>query len=87
MLKLTLVGFSHKRMRDPACPRKMIVETRPSLSICGMDIKLVKSHKFLGVIFNQELHWNAQAEWIIAKATKWTLASHCLARPAAGISP
>ena len=86
MSKLTLVGFSHRRMHDPACPGKMIAETRPSLSICGMDIKPVKSHKFLGVVFDQELHWNVQAKRTIAKATKWTLASHRLARLAVGIS-
>ena len=27
MSKLTLVGFSHRCLRDPACPRKMIAET------------------------------------------------------------
>ena len=79
MLKLTLVGFSRRRMRDPARPRKMIAETRPSLSICGTDIKPVESHKFLGVVFDQELHWNVQVKRTITKATKWTLVSHCQA--------
>ena len=65
----------------------MIAETRPSLAICGTDIKPVESHKFLGVVFDQELHWNAQAKQTITKATKWTLASRRLARPAVGISP
>ena len=27
MSKLTLVGFSHRCLHDPACPRKMIAET------------------------------------------------------------
>ena len=52
-----------------------------------MDIKLAESHKFLGVIFDQELQWNTQAERVIAKATKWTLASRRLTRPATSISP
>ena len=52
-----------------------------------MDIKLVESHRFLGVVFDQELCWNVQVKWTIAKAMKWTLVSHCLARPAVSISP
>ena len=39
------------------------------------------------IIFNQELRWKMQADWVVAKATKWVLASRHLARPAAGISP
>ena len=69
-MKLTLVGFSRRHMRDPARPGKMIAETQPSLSICGTDIKPVESHEFLGVVFNQELCWNAQVKWTITKATK-----------------
>ena len=87
MSKLTLVGFSCRCMHDPAFPGKMIVETRPSLSICGTDIKLVELHRFLGVVFDQELCWNVQVKWTITKAMKWTLVSHCLARPAVSISP
>ena len=87
MSKLTLVGFSRQRVQDPAHPRKLKVEPWPTLSLCGMDIKPAESHKFLGVIFDQELRWNAQAERVVAKATKWTLASWRLARPATGISP
>ena len=39
------------------------------------------------IIFDQELRWKMQADWVIAKATKWVLASCHLARPAAGITP
>ena len=55
MSKLTLVGFSHQRVQDPACPGKLKAEPQRILSLCGMNIKLAESHKFLGVIFNQEL--------------------------------
>ena len=64
-----------------------MAEPRPNLSLCGTDIKLAESHKFLGVVFDQELWWNTQAEQVVSKATKLTLASWHLARPAASISP
>ena len=63
-----------------------MAEPQPNLSLCGTSIKPAESHKFLGVVFDQELQWNAQAERVVAKATKWTLASRRLARPAIGIS-
>ena len=55
MSKLTLVGFSRRCVQDPTCPRKMTAEHRPNLSLCGTSIKPAESHKFLGVVFDQEL--------------------------------
>ena len=60
---------------------------RPELTVCGMTIRPSASHKFLGVIFDQELRWREQAERVIAKATKWSLCACRLAKPATGISP
>src|SRR6266481_7224703 len=73
MSKLTLVGFSCQCVSDPQRPSKTMPEVRPALTIGGMTIKAAVAHKFLGVIFDQELHWKEQAEHVIAKATKWTL--------------
>src|SRR6266481_4947334 len=87
MSKLMLVGFSHQRAPDPQRPGKTTPEVWPTLTIGGTTIKAVTAHKFLGVIFDQELRWKEQAEHVIAKATKWTLCARCLARPAMGISP
>ena len=87
MSKLTLIGFSCRRMQDPVHPRKVIAEPWPSFSLNGTIIKPAKAHKFVGTIFDQELRWKMQADRVIAKATKWVLASCCLARPAAGIFP
>ena len=55
MSKLTLVGFSRRRVQDPACPGKMIAELRPSLSLGDTVIQSPVSHKFIGVVFDQEL--------------------------------
>ena len=87
MSKLTLVGFSHRHVPDPQCPRKTMPEVQPALTTGRMTIKAAVVHKFWGVIFDQELHWKEQAEWVISKATKWTLCARGLARLAMGISP
>ena len=87
MLKLTLVGFSHRHTQDQACPGKTVAEPRPNFMLDGTTIKPTESHKFVGVAFDQKLCWRVQAERVVAKATKWTLATRQLARPAAGKSP
>ena len=87
MSKLTLVGFSHWCVQDPAHPGRTIVDPWPHLLLGNMTIKPAESNKFIGVAFDQELHWKVPAKRVIAKATKWTLATHQLARPTTGISP
>ena len=52
-----------------------------------MTITTVSSHKFLGVMLDQELWWGPQANYAVAKATKWTLAYQRLACPSTGIQP
>src|SRR6266481_7089330 len=87
MSKLTLVGFSRRCVPDPAWPGKMMLEAHPAFTTCGTTIEAVPLHKFLGVIFDQELQWSEQAERVTAKATKWSLCTRQLARPATGVSP
>ena len=48
---------------------------------------MVSSHKFPGVMLDQELRWGPQANYAVAKATKWTLAYQRLACPSMGIQP
>src|SRR6266481_7713720 len=83
--KLKLVGFSRRQVRDPGNPGKTIPEPRPSLDLQGTCIKPSNSHKYLGVIFDQELRWKEQTDNVVAKATSWTLCFQRLARPAMGI--
>ncbi len=87
MTKLTLVGFSQWWVLDPLPAGKTIPEPRPDLIIGGMIIKPTVMCKFLGVLFDKELHWREQSERVMAKATKWTLCACQLARPSPGISP
>ena len=55
--KMALVGFSWKRVADPRRPGELAPETRPDFHLCDAIIKLSATHKYLGVIFNQELRW------------------------------
>jgi hypothetical protein len=46
----------------------------------------VASHKFLGVLFDQELRWNAHVEYAVAKATRWVSLFKRIARNRSGLS-
>ena len=87
MSKLTLVGFSRRHTLDPIRPGKLRPEPRLDLTIDGTVIKPATLQKYLGVLFDQELHWKDQAERMVVKAMKWSLCAQRLARPAVGILP
>jgi hypothetical protein len=62
-------------------------ELRPLLMLRGIPIYPQLTHKFIGVILDQELRWNQQGDHAVAKAAKWTLAFRRLTRPSMGIRP
>src|SRR6266481_4595388 len=76
--KLKLVGFSRCQVPDPGRPGRTIPEPHPDLILQGTHIKPSSSHKYLGVMFNCELHWREQTDSMVAKATNWTLCFRCL---------
>ena len=74
--KSVLMDFSHSKST-----------ARPPLSIQGTTVTLASFHKFIGVMLNQVLQWGPQADYAIAKATKWTLTFWRLVHPSTGIRP
>ena len=58
----------------------------PQMTIRGAMIKPVPSHKFLGVILDQELCWREHAAYVIAKGASHTMLLHHLSSPSHGIS-
>jgi len=48
-------------------------EQCPDLTLQGTHIKPSGSHKYLGIIFDQELCWREQMDNMVAKATNWML--------------
>ena len=75
--KLALIDFAHSC--KPA--------ERTPLHLPRGVVHLVKSAKYLGVIFDQHLDWKAQHAQVAAKGTKWALQIKRLAKPSWGISP
>ena len=61
----------------------------PPPMLWGSTIMPSSTHKFIGVMVDQELHWQQQAlaDYATAKATKWTLAFRRLAHTSMGIKP
>ena len=59
----------------------------PSMVFQGVPLAPQMTHKFLGVLLDQELQWSHQASSAIAKASKWILAFRRLARPSTGVCP
>ena len=75
MFKSILVDFS----------RSKHVEW-PNMTLQGTVISPKASHKFLGVMLNQDLLWHQQADYAIGKASKWIMAYRRLARVATGVN-
>ena len=59
---------------------------RPSIALRGTHIHPSKSHKFLGIIIDQELNFKEHAASALAKGTKWVTQYRRLARPSKGVS-
>lgn len=84
--KFALMDFSQKRRADPLLPGKRTSLERPSLNLNGTEIIPSTSHRYLGVIFDQELRWHQQREAAVAKGAKWTYQFRRLARQSTGVS-
>ena len=59
---------------------------RPQMSFGGVTIKPAPSHKFLGIIVDQELHWKEHTVYAIAKGASYAMLLCCLFSPTHGIS-
>ena len=57
------------------------------MALQGILLAPQATHKFLGILLDQELCWNHQSGSTIVKASKWVMAFRRLARPSAGVCP
>ena len=71
-------------LMDFTCSRSKLC---PPMVFQGVPLAPQATHKFLGMLLDQELQWSHQASGTIAKALKWVLAFWRLARPSTGICP
>jgi hypothetical protein len=75
---------SKSKLVDFTCSK---TAEHPPLILQWKTITPQETHKFIGAVLDQELWWNQQANYTIAKAAKWTVAFQQLARPSTGIWP
>ena len=64
---------------------KLVPIKRFPVTIAGRTTQPSKSHKFLGVIIDEELRFKEQVASAVAKGTKYSLACRRLAKPSVGI--
>ncbi|KAG2054172.1 hypothetical protein BDR06DRAFT_884733, partial [Suillus hirtellus] len=83
--KTALICLSKQRIPSADNPRKTIPSPCPSIIIQGHTIPPSKSHKFLGVIFDQDLNFKEHAAYATAKGTKYTLTCNRMIKPTKGI--
>lgn len=57
------------------------------LRIGGTIVKPSQTHKLLGVIFDEELHFCEHNAYMVAKGTKWVQQLRHLSRPSVGMPP
>ena len=85
--KTALVQASRRRQKSPDNPRKTIPTKCIPIIIAGKTVKPVTSHKFLGVIIDEQLRFKEQIAAATSKGSKYALACRRLAKPSLGIKP
>ena len=85
MDKNTLVQCSRRREKPSTSSRRSAPVKRIPVTIDGRITKPIKSHKFLGIIIDEELRFKEQLASAVAKGTKYALACCRLAKPSLGI--
>jgi hypothetical protein len=83
--KTALICLSRKHTTSTVDPQKTIPVHQPSITISEHTIQLLTSHKFLGIIIDQELRFKEQVASTLAKGTKYTLACSQMIRTTKGI--
>jgi hypothetical protein len=69
--KFSLMGFTRRRTKDSGEAGKSKPQKRPHIKLNDIDIKPKDTHKFLGVMIDQELRFKAHAAYTLRKGMKW----------------
>jgi ribonuclease HI len=83
--KTALICLSRKRILDEQNSCKTTPECCPAITIYNCTIQPLKSHKFLGMIIDENLNFKEHAAYALAKGTKYTLACMRVIRPTKGM--
>src|SRR5882724_8825971 len=65
---------------------KNMPEQRRPIFLQGVKVPVVATHKFLGVILDQELQWREHVQYTLQKGTKWVTQYQRLAKLRKGVS-
>jgi ribonuclease HI/endonuclease/exonuclease/phosphatase family metal-dependent hydrolase len=84
--KSAVVDFGRARIQDPQRPRRTRLRPRPPLHLGNAVVQPSDHHKFLGIIFDQELNWKEKAAKAIGKGAKWVSQIIRLSRPSTGVA-
>ena len=84
--KFAAVGFTRRRITDPNNPRKRIKQTPLKFRLDQQhEVETSTAHRFLGVILDDELRFNQQADSALAKGTEWETRTRGVAKMAGGM--
>lgn len=83
--KFALMDFTRKTIPDPTGQRKTIPTPRPDLVLNGHTIQPSSTHKFLGVIMDQKLSFNAHCLYACAKGEEFMAQAKRLTKPRRGV--
>src|SRR5271155_3906065 len=84
--KFAAVGFTRRRISNPSNPRKRIKQSPLKFRLDQQhEVETSTTHKFLGVILDDELRFNQQADSALAKGTEWEARTRGVAKMARGM--
>jgi hypothetical protein len=83
--KFGLMGLTRRKECDPTKDKKTRPLTRPSININWHAVKPTQSHKFLGVIIDQELRFMEQVNYALQKGSKFIEQYRRLAKLSRGV--
>ncbi len=83
--KSAVLHASRRTQPSQEDENKRVPLDRPPLLINGTQIREVENFKYLGILIDAQLRWNAQSQKAISNATKWLLQFRRLTSPTTGV--
>ena len=84
--KFGLMGLTRKWEHNPTRAKKTHPQTCPSIRLGQHTIKLTATHKFLGVLIDQELCFKEHVNYTLAKGSKYLTQYRRLTKTTTGIT-
>jgi ribonuclease HI len=83
--KFIAISFTRKKVVDPSNSRKRVKQAPVEIQLEDhLKVKTTPSHKFLGVILDDELRFKQHADYALAKGTEWEARIRSIAKMARG---